>query len=131
MNYVYILLLDDIPIYAGMTNNPVERFRRHYMAKDCRTHYVLKYYLFEKNKIVKMKLVYCSPDRNNVGRMESFAIESLRKAGFNIINVRCEIYPFLRLNKDIRIPSKTFFTKKDTQYIVDNQTEILKEYGYE
>lgn len=131
MNYVYILLLDEIPIYAGMTNNPVNRFKRHYMANDCRTRDVLRYYLFEKNKIAKMKIVYCNEDRGQTFNMEGFAIRTLHTAGFNIINFMCEnknhIFP--KLTNSPRI-HKGHFTKEDMQYIEDNINEIHKEYGY-
>lgn len=128
MYYVYILLLDDIPIYAGITNNPVLRFRRHYMANDCGTYYILRYYLFERNKLVKMKLVYCNDDRNKSFSMEGAAIYALHKAGFNIINSPYKgIFP--KVNDKRRMPHK-IFTKESLQYINDNINEIKKEYGY-
>ncbi len=132
MNYVYILLLDDMPIYAGMTNNPVLRFKRHYMAKDCSTHPVLRYYMFEKNKLAKMKLVYCSPDRHNVGSMESLAIRELFRAGFSIINVQgCypTNYTFPKFESKLRTPHGVF-TDSSLQYIKDQIPQIHKEYGY-
>lgn len=130
MHYVYILLLDEIPIYAGMTNNPVLRFKRHYMANDCGTYFILRYFLFEKNKIVKMKLVYCCEDREEAFRWENKTITLLRQAKFSIINDGQYNITFPRLpNKGKRIPHRTF-TDKLVRYIRDNQNEIHKEYGY-
>lgn len=128
MYYVYILLLDEIPIYAGRTNNPVSRFRRHYLANDCGTYNVLRYYLFKENKLVKMKLVYCCNNENECWDMEWKAIRALGIAGFNIINNGWK-GSFPKLEERIKTPHG-IFTTKSMQYIKDNQNEILKEYGY-
>ena len=126
MHFVYLLLLNDIPIYAGMTKNPVTRYKNHFRScGSCYTSQVLRYYLFKRNNIVTMSLIYCSIDRKKAFKMEGIAINALITQGFNILNYRLgkDTFPHLDKSEFIGI---AMFDKINTDYINEDKRRIIK-----
>ena len=132
MNYVYVLYMDDIPFYAGMTKNPIKRYLAHYYENCCETYSFTRKMLLERNKLMKMKVVYCHPERLNVAKMEIVAIDALRIQGFHPLNIFHGHSVHYTREKNIkqRLPSK-ILNLQLLSHIVDSQKEILIEYGYD
>jgi hypothetical protein len=127
-----VLYLDSIPFYAGMTNDPVKRYKHHYQWSDCLTYNMIRHLACTKGKMMEMKVVYCSEDKNEVLLLEGKAIQALWRNGFNPLNrthgwaaLNFKEYPNIE-----RLPHK-ILNRQILQHVVDNQINILKEYGYE
>lgn len=139
MYYVYVLYIDNIPFYAGMTNNPVRRYVAHYYYRDCLTYNKVRYYACERGKMMEMRIVYCSLDRGEILRLEAIAIDALWNGDFNPLNrtsssiryffkhlnvVRVEYPAIERLRNNI-------INEKTLAHVVQGQINILKENNYD
>lgn len=79
-----------------------------------------------------MKLVFCSDTERKTRDMELVAIRALVTAGFNLINKKPpkRFYPFEKIeDRKMKVP-KTIYHIKNLTYLIENQQQILKEYGY-
>lgn len=144
MYYVYVLYFDEIPIYAGMTNCPITRYKAHFFDWDSNVRNFSRHHAVVNNKFITMKCVYCSEDKTAVCEMEDKAISALSMAGFNIFNkniatwcnwkrqsFEITIDPPLPVFPHIkRLPQK-LFTFERIKHVIDSKNEILKEYGHE
>lgn len=134
MWYVYTLSFDGIPFYVGMTKDPVDRYKGHYQYRDCHTYNLVRYMVVSKNKMAEMALVFCSPDKDLVLKMESTAISTLSKVGFSLLNkdgncrgLNRDLYPIYPHVE--RLPHGILKCHQLKQ-IKEQRLKILKEYGY-
>jgi len=125
MQYVYVLYMNELPIYAGLTNNPIKRYLAHYYHYDSSLYSYAREMLALKGKLLKMKIVYCNTDRSVASEMEKVAIRVLHIHGFKIFNGGS----FVTINSRKRLPAN-LLTRTHLQHIINSQREILIEYGY-
>lgn len=136
MYFVYCLYMCDIPFYVGMTNNPIERYKRHYYWNDCLTYNFIRYKAVNENKMMEMKVVFCSPDKQLVLGMEYIGIKELARNGFVSYNqTKLDYIPTQSEGRIIYPHIEKFphyiLTQDALQHVLDNTLNILIEYGYE
>lgn len=87
MYYVYLLLYNEIPFYAGMSADPVRRYKLHFYSCDCNTYNLVRYNAQFIGRFPTMRLIFCDESKRKALNMEHLAISSLRKAAFSIVNI--------------------------------------------
>lgn len=123
MYYVYVLYLRGIPIYAGMTNKPLVRYKQHYYEYCSSVFQTARYNLMAFDRYLEMRLVYRCENKGECIRMESIAIISLQKAGFHILNGATGPIYFKGLSGIKRLPVRWL-----KPYIVRDIIKQIKEY---
>jgi len=133
MYYIYLLKWQGIPLYAGMTKRPVNRFKLHYYDPTCSTYKLVRYYLYHFRKPVEMEIVYCTSNELEANDMEGKAIKALGQAGFAVLNVNGTSYKSEKIPVFDTVPE--FNSKWISPFIYldiyNQRIKIQKEYGYE
>ncbi len=133
MYFIYILKMNDVPFYAGMTRNPVNRY-------TCHVHSVVplmedfQYYHYAKHKIIaKMEIVDVKYSENTAALAEFKLIKKLTQEGFVLLNYghNSDIRNRIPFNYKIRKPSwdkqmKQYYSPGGRREMLDNHRVEIK-----
>lgn len=84
--YVYTLSFNGIPFYAGVTHEPLNRYKDHYQTSDSSAYNYVRHNLINIGRFATMDFVLCTDDRYKAYWSEGRTILALNSAGFYLLN---------------------------------------------
>ena len=130
--YVYLLKLKGVAIYAGVTTEPITRYKSHYYSDFLGCDYI-RYLAVQHKEYVTMDIIFCSHNVTTAYQKEWYTISQLVRDGNTLYNAHLPKQSDKRVPKDnypkVRLPYR-FFTFEMISHVSENIKKARSKYNY-